>query len=111
MELAWPPRGSRPRPWSGRSVWAFLAPGRFAAKAPLMRVGLSWISLDSLVRIETFQWVTWLEAGKLFSPPFFTGVRSAGTGACGRGHAEAQDYSSGKLNLISDFLQGIVLRA
>jgi hypothetical protein len=35
-----------------------------------MRVGLSWISLDSLVRIETFQLVTRLEAGKIFSRAF-----------------------------------------
>jgi hypothetical protein len=25
---------------------------------PIMPIGFSWISLDSLVRIETFQWVT-----------------------------------------------------
>jgi hypothetical protein len=33
-------------------------------------VGFPWISLDSLVRIETFQWVTRPEAGKLFSRAF-----------------------------------------
>ena len=35
--------------------WVFLDGGRFAAKAPSPR---GWVSLDSLVRIETFQWVT-----------------------------------------------------
>src|ERR1700722_1987876 len=39
-------------------------------RPPLMRVGLSWISLDSLVRIETFQWVTGLEAGIIFRCAF-----------------------------------------
>jgi hypothetical protein len=73
-----------------------------------MRVGLSWISLDSLVRIEIFQWVTRLEAGKTFRALFR--IRSAGLGARGRGHAEAQDCSWGKLNLFSDFLQELVAR-
>jgi hypothetical protein len=91
-------------------IWVFLARGRFAAKAPFMRVGFPWISLDSLVRIETFQWVTRLEAGKLFSRAFSLTLRGAGTGACGRGHAEGQDCSRGKLNQISDFLQEIVVQ-
>jgi hypothetical protein len=43
-----------------------------------------------------------------FSRALLRGARPAGTGACGRGHAEAQDCSWGKLNLISDFLQEIV---
>jgi hypothetical protein len=38
-------------------------------------------------------------------------LRAAGTGACVRGHAEAQDCSRSNLNLISDFLQQIVVRA
>jgi hypothetical protein len=54
-------------------------------KPPLMAVGFSWISLDSLVRIETFQRVTRLEAEKSFSSRFFHGVRSAPTGACALG--------------------------
>jgi hypothetical protein len=69
-------------------IWVFLARGRFASKALLLSVGFPWISLDSLVRIETFQWVTRLVAGILFLGPF-PGVRSAGTGACGRGHGSA----------------------
>jgi hypothetical protein len=35
-----------------------------------MRVGKAWISLDSLVRIETFQWVTLDFRGKKFRAPF-----------------------------------------
>jgi hypothetical protein len=82
-----------------------LAAGRFAAKTPALGVGFPWISLDSLVRIEIFQWVTGLFAGRIFLAPFPWRYESAATGACGRGHAEAQDCSWGKLNLISDFLQ------
>jgi hypothetical protein len=74
-------------------------------RPPIMRVGFPWISLDSLVRIETFQWVTRLSAGRIYRAPFPWRYESATTGACGRGHAEAQDCSCGKLNLISDFLQ------
>jgi hypothetical protein len=43
--------------------------------------------------------------------PFFPDVSSAGTGVCGRGHAEAQNCSWGKLNLVSAFLQLIIVRA
>jgi hypothetical protein len=50
--------GSRRRRWSDRSVWVFLDRGRFALKTSIFGVGFSWISLDSLVRIESFQWVT-----------------------------------------------------
>jgi hypothetical protein len=59
-----------PRRCSSRSVWVFLARDRFAAKPPAMGVGLSWISLDSLVLIETYQWVTRVEAGKHLSRAF-----------------------------------------
>jgi hypothetical protein len=37
-----------------RSIWVFLAPGRFAAKAPAYECR---VSLDFLVRIYTYQWV------------------------------------------------------
>jgi hypothetical protein len=50
-------------------------------RPPLMSLGLSWISLDSLVRIETFQWVTQLEAGKLFFSRFFRGVEGRRNGS------------------------------
>ena len=39
----------------------------FAAKTPVTRVGFPWISLDSLVRIETYQWVTRTIRCKFFS--------------------------------------------
>jgi hypothetical protein len=75
-----------------------------------MRVELSWISLDSLVRIQTFQWVVWLEAGKIFSRAFSLAFEAAGTGAsilaCGRAR-----LFKGMLNLVSDFLQEVVVRA
>jgi hypothetical protein len=35
----------------------------------------------------------------------------ARNGSLGRGHVEAQDCSWGKLNLVSDFLKSIVVRA
>jgi hypothetical protein len=105
MESVWLRLGSGPRRWSGRSVWVFLARGRFAAKTPAREC---WISLDFLVRIETFQWVTRLLAGRIFPRAFSA---RAGTGACDRGDAKAQDCSWGKLNSISDFLQEIVVRA
>jgi DNA-binding transcriptional LysR family regulator len=45
----------------------------FAAKAPLTRVGFPWISLDSLVRSETYQWVTRKKRRKFFLGAFFVG--------------------------------------
>jgi hypothetical protein len=75
-------------------------------KPPIMRVGFPWISLDSLVRIATFQLVTRLLAGKIFSSAFSVGLASLRSW-----HMEAQDCSRGKPNLISDFLQLIVARA
>jgi hypothetical protein len=44
-------------------VWVFLAPGRFAPKTPDYG---GWISLDSLVRIDTFQWVKRDKSPKVF---------------------------------------------
>jgi hypothetical protein len=70
MESVWLRLGSGPRRWSGRSVWVFLALGRFAAKNPAYEPWISLDFLDSLVRIETFQWVTRLLAGRIFLPPF-----------------------------------------
>jgi hypothetical protein len=37
---------------------------------PLIGVGFPWISLDSLVRIEPFQWVSGLKRGNFFLPLF-----------------------------------------
>ena len=70
MESVWLRLGSGPRRWSGRSVWVFLALGRFAAKNPAYEPWISLDFLDSLVRIETFQWVTRILAGRIFLPPF-----------------------------------------
>jgi hypothetical protein len=39
-------------------------------KPPIIGVGKAWISLDSLVRIETYQWVTQLFPASLFLPAF-----------------------------------------
>ena len=39
-------------------IWVFLERARFAAKTLDFGVGFLWISLDLLVRIETYQWVT-----------------------------------------------------
>jgi hypothetical protein len=75
-----------------------------------MSVGLSWISLDSLVRIKTYQWVTRHQASKSFSRRFFRGIE-AREGEHAVLGVEAQKYSWGKLNSISDFLQLIVARA
>jgi len=65
--------------------------------------------LDSLVRIETFQWVTRLFRGRIFRRPF-PDVERRRDGRLRSSHAEAQDYSWGKLNLASDFPQEIVVR-
>ena len=64
-ESVWLPR----RLVAIRSIrfWVFLGGRRFAAKAPRLRLGFAWISLDSLVRIETFQWLR-----GFFAEPIFT---------------------------------------
>jgi hypothetical protein len=65
--------------------------------------------LDSLDRIETYQWVTRDKSRKIFSGRFCPlGIRIARTERGPRGYAEAQKCSQGKLNLCSDFLQSIV---
>jgi hypothetical protein len=51
------PIGRAGRPLA-RSIWVFLDHRGFAPDGPKTRLGFPWISLDSLVRIETFQWVT-----------------------------------------------------
>jgi Multicopper oxidase len=52
-------------------VWVFLAVAVSLQKTPIMRVGFSWISLDSLVRIQTYQWVTKDFPRKIFPRAFF----------------------------------------
>ena len=78
-------------------------------KPRFMTVGFPWISLDSLVRIETYQWVTRDFPRKIFLEPYL-GARSAGKGACGPGHSEGLDCSWVKLTSISDCQQAIVAR-
>jgi hypothetical protein len=89
----------------------FLGSRPFRCKGPILGVGFPWISLDSLVRIETFQWVTRIFAERKFLAPFPPGERRGGTEACGRSHSEAQACSWGKLNPVSVFLQAVVVRA
>jgi hypothetical protein len=50
------------------------------------------------------------KAQKLFSRGFSLAAAPGGPGACGRGHAKAQDCSSGKPSSVSDFLQEISAR-
>jgi hypothetical protein len=66
--------------------------------------------LDSLVRIETYQWVTRHKASKSFSRRFFRGERPERERAV-EAMRKRQDCSWGKLNLVSDFLQQTVVRA
>src|SRR6202142_3682195 len=86
----------------------FLGPWPFVAKTTPMSVG--WISLDFLVRIYTFNGLRALKR-RTFHSRFSRGVRSATTGACGRGNAEGQHFSWSELNLASVFLQMVVVRA
>jgi hypothetical protein len=73
-------------------------------------VGIPWISLDSLVRIETFQWVTRESRGKFLPPAFVVGKQAskqlAQESACG-----GTNCSWGKPNLVSAFLQDIAARS
>jgi hypothetical protein len=62
-------------------------------KPPFIAIGFSWISLDSLVRIETYQWVMRDFRDKKFSLAFSLSLTSAAAEACRRDYAEAQNYS------------------
>ncbi len=87
-----------------RFVWVFLGSGCFATKTPILSVGFPWISLDSLVQIVTYQWVTRIFREKKILAPF--SPAEAPKGARGRlGIQKAQDCSSHQLNLISAFPQ------
>jgi hypothetical protein len=89
-----------------RPVWVFSGSRRFAAKTPEYELGFPWISLESLVRIETYQWVTRDFQKKNF-PPAFPSRKRRRNGGPKIWHAEGIDCSWGKFNLISDFLQEI----
>jgi hypothetical protein len=66
--------------------------------------------LDSLVRNETYQWVTREFRRGIFRVAFAVGARASGWHAHNR-RAEGTDCSWGKLNSISGFLQEIAARA
>jgi hypothetical protein len=73
-----------------------------------MGVGLSWISLDSLVRIETFQWVTRNEADKIFLAPSRSRERPPERSAGALADAEGGTDHGEKCNAASVFPQEIV---
>ena len=79
-------------------------------RPPLMTVGFPWISLDSLVRIETFQWVARLLAGRIFLPPCPQARRRRNVSLRSL-PAEGAGLFMGQANLFSDFQQEIATRA
>jgi hypothetical protein len=79
-------------------------------KTPIYGVGFPWISLDSLVRIETYQWVTRDKSEKVFRIGFSVMLGSAGTGA-GVVACESAASSWCKSIPISNFLQSIAVQA
>jgi hypothetical protein len=86
-------------------VCVFLARGLFVTKIPVRRY---WIRLDFLGFSRPNRDLSMGYTGFSLTEISRTlghADGSAGTGACGRGRADAQDCSWGKLNLISDFLQ------
>ena len=100
-------RKSPPRRRGG-SVWVFLVRGCFAWKSPLPGVGFPLISLESLVRIETYQRVTPDFRWKNFSWPFAPwSVRNVGEKSRRRGYGKRRRVHK-KLNVCSNFLQSIV---
>ena len=102
-----PVGGRRRRRCSDRPVWIFLAQGRLTAKTLVYGGSKTWISLDSLVRVVTYQLVTRIFREKKFSSPFPAAAapeRAPGPLAI----RTAQDCSSRKRNLISVFLQQTV---
>ena len=87
-----------------RSIWVFLARSLFAAEPAFDTIGFSWISLDSLVRIETYQWVTLDFSLTEFSRALCLNRRTELVAS----PCESQTCSCGELNLVSDFAQLIV---
>jgi hypothetical protein len=105
------PGFGRSRHGSRQSVWVFSPRGHFALKTRFSSLGFSWISLDSLVRIETYQRVIWPKAhnSSFGAPP--VRLRAFGRGALQPRHGSAQECSRSRFNLPSDVPQGIVVRA
>jgi hypothetical protein len=95
-----PPGGARDL--GGRSVWIFLARAVSLRKPRFKGVGLPWISLDSLVRIETYQWVTRDFVNKFFLS-LFPVSRIAETGARGRGMRKRRIAHQANLNQVPLF--------
>jgi hypothetical protein len=95
------------RDLGGRSVWIVLAPAVSLRKPRFKGVGCSWISLDSLVRIETFQWVT-RDFREKISPLALSRQSNCRDGRARSRHAEAQDCSCGKPKPSSAFPQDVV---
>ena len=92
-----------------RSIWDFLARGCFALKTQIKRVGFPWISLDSLVRIETYQCVTRDFRSKVFSCRFCPLALEAPEGkAAEEAMRKRRRVHRTEHNANSDFLQSIV---
>jgi hypothetical protein len=73
-------------------------------------VGKAWISLDSLVRIEPYQWVTREFRWRIFRGPFAPSTSEAAERkAAGEAVRRAQNRHRASLNLDSNFLQLIVV--
>jgi hypothetical protein len=78
-----------------RSVWVFLGPPHFGGNPQFRGIGIPWISLDSLVRIATYQWVARDFPRKFFREPGL-GARSW-KGSRDRGHSEGRDVHGARL--------------
>jgi hypothetical protein len=92
---------------SDRSDFGFLGTSPFRCETPDYE---GWISLDSLVRIETFQWVTRIKA-KTFFPTAFGVAKGPSKRLAHDLAREREDCSWHKLNSVSDFLQDIAAQA
>jgi hypothetical protein len=75
-----------------------------------MRVGIPWISLDSLVRIEIFQWVTRHSAERFFFTRFCPVARTPERESRRFGVRKGR-IAHGESLTVSDFLQDISTRA
>jgi hypothetical protein len=71
----------------------------------------AWISLDSLVRIETYQWVTGDFQRKIFPRAFGVAKAPWKRQTPHDRDTEGMDCSLGKPSLISGFLQEIAAQA
>jgi hypothetical protein len=61
--------------------------------------------LDSLVRIETYQWVIRHKRTKVFLGASSVALRYAGAGSRSLDYAKAQNCSWDEFSLVSDFTQ------